>query len=157
MKISLVLGILLVLITNVRSQDNDSIIFQKGHFLNHGKVLRSRDLLEITNSNPEANLYIKKSIKMRQITSIVCLSGIGVILGGSLAYMVTNNYSYFQAGNIFGSVALASCVPMYLIYTSREKKGVEIYNSNLTSTKIRDDPSVCIGFKNTQLGIFLNF
>ena len=113
----------------------DTIIFKKGKFQQNGKLLKPKQLLEITKTNPEAFKYMQKAHKNYAPASILGAIGgfgIGYPLGGLIGGR-DMNWTVFGIGAGF----IASSIPFSSAYVKNAKTAVSIYNQGLQKTGYR--------------------
>lgn len=134
-KILLILILAIISNLSFAQAPQDTIVIKKSLFLQNGKPLKPKQLLEITKVNPAAFEYMQKGQKNyapAQIFGFIGGFGIGYPLGGVLGG-AKMNWTVFGIG--FGFIAAS--IPFSNAYTKNAKTAVSIYNQGLQKTSYR--------------------
>lgn len=131
--------ILLILILAISSNllfaqaPQDTIVIKKSMFLQNGKPLKPKQLLEITKTNPEAFEYMQKAhmnYAPASIFGFIGGFGIGYPIGGLIGGAKMN-------WTVFGFGFIAASIPFSNAYIKNSKTAVNIYNKGLQKTGYR--------------------
>ena len=114
----------------------DTIVINKSVFMQNGKFLRSKQLLKITKTNPEALKYMQKACKNN--APALLLNSIGGFcifspIWARLTAGIKMNWQIFGIGAGF----IAASIPFYSGYDKNAKTAVIIYNQGLQKTGYR--------------------
>jgi len=105
-------------------------------FLQNGKKLRPRHLLEITQSNPEAYKEMKTAKSNYDAGFAIGFAG-GFLVGWTIGSALTEeNPNWILAG--VGASLIVISLPFSNAYTKHAKNGVEIHNSRLRPTGLNN-------------------
>lgn len=113
----------------------DTIVFKKGTFQQNGKLLKPKQLLEITKVNPEAFEYMQKAQKNYAPASIFSFIG-GFGIGYPLGRLVGGGEMDWTIFGI-GAGFIAASIPFSSAYVKNAKTAVGIYNQGLQKTGYR--------------------
>jgi hypothetical protein len=130
MKKLLLLAILIISSHLIFAQaPQDTIEIKKSAFLQNGKLLKPKQLLEITKTNPVAFECMQKARKNyvpAAVLGFIGGFGMGYSLGGLIGGRETN-WTVFGIGAGF----IAASIPFSSAYAKNAKKAVLIYNQGL--------------------------
>lgn len=107
----------------------DTIVIKKRGFLLNGKLLKPKQLLEVTKTNPLAFEYMQKAQKNFVPASILGTIG-GFGIGFPLGTLIASgkmNWTIFGIGASF----IAVSIPFSSAYAKNAKKAVLTYNQGL--------------------------
>ncbi|MCA1763838.1 MAG: hypothetical protein LC664_12725 [Flavobacteriales bacterium] len=115
----------------VSAQNGDSRIKLEGKgmsqtFVQNSRILRPKDLVEITREYPEAHAFMKKAKTNSDFASVVGFVGgglIGIPVGAQLGGGEPN---WILAG--VGAAVLVMAIPLSSGFKNNAEKGAEIYN-----------------------------
>lgn len=131
-KLTLLFIAVLILFTNLTFGQNqtDSITFKKkGIYLQNGKILKPKQLLEITKDNPEAYALMKKAQTNYAFANVFSFTG-GFIVGWQLGSLVGGGEpNWGVAGAGVGVVLIA--IPFSSAYIKHSQNAVDLYNASL--------------------------
>ena len=133
----LILLAIIVISSNIllAQAPQDTIAYKKGKFQQNGKLLKPKQLLEITKTNPIAFEYMQKAKKNytpSQILGSIGGFGIGYPLG-RLVGGGEMDWTIFGIGAGF----IAASIPFSSAYVKNAKNAVSIYNQGLQKTGYR--------------------
>ncbi len=113
----------------------DTIVIKRSAFMQNGKLLKSKQILEITKTNPLAFEYMQKAQKNlvpATIFSALGGFGIGYSLGGLIGGREIN-WTVFGVGAGF----VVASIPFSSAYAKNAKAAVLTYNEGLQKTGYR--------------------
>lgn len=136
MRKMILLGLLLTTIVAVSAQNaSDSIEVKKGRgtsYLQGGKVLTPKQLLDITQPVPEAHAEMKVAKSNYNVATVLGFAG-GFLIGWPLGTAIAGgDPEWVMAGIGAGLVGIS--IPLLSAYNKRSQKAVDIYNSTLQQT-----------------------
>ncbi|MFC2152716.1 hypothetical protein ACFLSE_09320 [Bacteroidota bacterium] len=153
----LLIGILFLNTNILIAQESNKIETKQNFgviFLQNGKKLTPKQLLEITKDNPEAYQEMKIAKSNYAAANVLSFTG-GFMVGWQLANVMTGKeveYSFLGIGG--GLIGISIIVSQS--YSNHARKAVGIYNSSLTQTSMKK-VDFNFGFTRTGIGITMNF
>jgi hypothetical protein len=143
--------------TSVLAQSQDSISVEKRWgtvFTQNGKVLKPRQLLEITHVNPEAYQVMQQAKKNYDAGAVIGFIGgfmVGYPCGSAIA---GGDPEWALAGVGAGLIALS--IPFSTAYVKHTKRAVAIYNGSLVTEK-KEVAMVHFGVTSNGIGLKVAF
>lgn len=127
------------------------------HFEQNDEKIKLKEVIKATESNPEANLMIKKGRKNKTVADVLSfVSGglIGIPLGQSIAGGDPN----WTLAYIGGGIALVA-IPFTLRSLNKINKGVDKYNLSLKTASLKPsfEPEFHLITSSNGLGITMRF
>jgi len=157
-KITYVLiGILFLFVNTLKAQEPSRIETKQSFgviFLQNGKKLSPRQLLEITKDNPEAYEEMKIAKSNSDIGAIFGAAG-GFLVGYSLGSAISGGDPEWTIGGVGAGLILLS-IPFTSKYSKHAKLAVEMYNRSLSENRMKK-VDFNFGLTRTGIGITLNF
>ncbi len=156
-QILIMLCAFLLMGTSAIAQSQDSISVEKRWgtvFTQNGKVLKPRQLLEITQLNPEAHQLMLQAKKNYDVGVVIGAIGgfmVGYPCGSAIA---GGDPEWALAGVGAGLIALS--IPFSTAYVKHTKKAVAIYNGSLVTEK-KDVAMVNFGMTSNGIGLKVTF
>lgn len=153
----LLIGILFLNVYSLRAQESGKIETRQNLgvvFLQNGKKLTPKQLLEITKDNPEAYQAMKIAKSNYDIGSVFGFAG-GFMVGYPLGSALAGGEPNWTIAGIGAGLILIS-IPFSIKYSTQAKKAVGMYNSNLTETSFKK-VDFNFGYTRSGLGITMNF
>ncbi len=154
MRTTLILGLLLMSAINLLGQNaSDSIEVKKALgviFLQHGKRLAPRNLLEICKSNAESYAEMKTAKGNYDVGSVFGFIG-GFMVGWPIGTAIGGGEPNWTLAAIGGGLIVVS-IPFSSGYSRHAKKAVEIYNNGLKNIS-RNDMELKLGLTGNGFGI----
>lgn len=153
----LFIGMLLLNLNLLRAQEDGKIEIKQNFgviFIQNGKTLNPKQLLEITKSIPDAYHEMKIAKSNYTTANTLSFTGgfiVGWQLGNVLMQKEVNYYLFGLGGGLIGVSLLVS-----QSYSKHAKKAVEIYNNSLTQINTKNI-NIQLGLTSSGLGIIMNF
>lgn len=104
-------------------------------FRQNGRNLTPRQLLDITQSNPEAYQKMQKARSNHQVGSVIGFAG-GLLVGSTLGTIIGGGEANWTLAGI-GAGLIGVSVPFSSAYTRHAKEAVKIYNAGSKKTGMR--------------------
>jgi hypothetical protein len=117
-------------------------------FRQHGQNLTPRQLMDLTQSNPEAHQKMQKARSNHQVGSVIGFAG-GLLVGSTLGTAVSGGDANWTLAGI-GAALIGVSVPFSSAYTRHAKEAVKIYNGGSKQTGMR---TLDLGFTLTGSGM----
>ncbi len=153
----LLIGILFLNINFLKAQESEKIETKRSFgvvFLQNGKKLAPKQLLEITKSNPEAYREMKIAKSNYDIGSVIGFAG-GFMVGWPLGTAIAGGEANWTVAGIGAGLILVS-IPFSTKYSKHAKNAVEIYNDGL-KTPTNSKVAFNFGVTRSGIGITMNF
>jgi uncharacterized membrane protein YedE/YeeE len=152
------LGLLLILSYSLYGQSiSDTIEVQKAMgvvFLQKGQKLTPRQLLEISESNPESYAEMKIAKGNYDAGSVFGFTG-GFLVGWPLGTAVAGGDPNWTMAAI-GAGLIGISIPFSVAYSKHARKAVEIYNGGLKQTGF-NSVETRVGLTSGGSGLKINF
>ncbi|MGV3641105.1 MAG: hypothetical protein ACO1NZ_11335 [Adhaeribacter sp.] len=136
MKNLVAIGIFLLMYLPLFAQNSsDSIVVKKAMgvvFLQNGKTLKPRQLLDITQSNPEAFQEMKKAKSNFDVGYVFSLAG-GTLVGWTLGTALGGGEPNWAVAGV-GAGLIGVSIPFSAAYSKHAKNAVRTYNGALHHT-----------------------
>ena len=123
-------------------------------FSKNGEVLRPKELLEITKSNPEAYKAMKKAKTNNDVGSVIGGIG-GALVGFPLGTAVAGGKANWTVAAV-GAGLIAVSIPFIIGYAKNARKAVNIYNSDLAQSQLAK-PELKFGLNSYGIGVKVTF
>ena len=153
----LLIGILFLNCGILKAQEPNEIEIKQNIgvvFLQNGKKLTPKQLLEITKNNPEAYQEMKIAKSNYDIGSVFGFAG-GFMVGWPLGSALAGGDPNWTIAGIGAGLIIIS-IPFSTKYSKHAKNAVGIYNNSLTQTGMKK-VDFNFGFTRTGIGITMNF
>ena len=153
----LLIGMLFLDCGILKAQEQNEIEIKQNlgvMFLQNGKKLTPKQLVEITKVNPEAYQEMKIAKSNHDIGSIFSFAG-GFMLGWTLGSVLTDEEPNIAIAGV-GAGLLIISIPFSTSYSKHAKNAVGIYNNGLTQSGMRK-LDFDLGFTASGIGITVNF
>ena len=113
-----------------------------------------RDLLEITQSNPEAYQEMKRAKSNHSLANVMGFIG-GGLIGWPIGTAIGGGEPKWVLAGA-GAVVLFFAIPLSTGYNKRSKSAVEIYNSGLAQSQLKS-PSFTLASTQNGIGLLISF
>ena len=125
-------------------------------FEQNNRRLSWKELISETELNIEANLLIKKAKSQNTISSILAITG-GGLIGVPIGQSTTNRKPNWILAYIGGGIVIIG-IPISIKATKNVKEGIDLYNSSLNSTPFYEfKPEFEIIANENGVGLSMNF
>ncbi|MBK6929738.1 MAG: hypothetical protein IPH12_02340 [Saprospirales bacterium] len=105
-------------------------------FRSNGKTLRPRQLLHLTQPNPEAHRYMQKAKTNYDLSFVLSFAG-GFLVGYPLGTAIAGGDANWTLAGIGAGLIVVS-VPFTVGYTKNAKEAARLYNAGLPKTGFRE-------------------
>ncbi len=156
-QILILLCALFLIGANALAQSQDSIKVEKRWgtvFTQNGKVLKPRQLLEITHVNPEAYQAMKQAKKNFDAGVTIGFIG-GFMVGYPCGTAIAGGDPEWALAGI-GAGLIALSIPFSTAYVKHTKRAVEIYNGTLI-TETKEVAQINFGATSAGIGLKVTF
>lgn len=123
-------------------------------FMQHGKNLTPKQLLEIVDSNPEAYNEMKVAKTNMDVATVFGVVG-GILIGYPVGYYLGGGDPPWAVAGVGAGLALIS-MPFSVAYTKHAKNAVRIYNDELRQTGC-NRVDFKLGMTSTGVGVWVSF
>ena len=157
LRISLITVFVISFLVSFSQNQTDSIMVEKrigSVFTQNGKVLKVRQLLEITKVNPDAYAKMKVAQTNNTAASIFAVAG-GFLVGWTLGTAIGGGDPNWVLAGVGGGL-IAIGIPFSIGFNKNAKEAVSIYNGGLQepeTTKLK----LNFGVSNNGIGIRVAF
>ena len=124
-------------------------------FEQNGKRLSWKNLVNVTESNIQSNLLIKKAKSQNTISNILAFAG-GGLIGIPIGQSIYDREPNWTLAYIGGGIAVIG-LPIAIKASKNAKKGIDLYNSSLNSTSGYFEPEFKIIANGNGIGLSMNF
>lgn len=124
-------------------------------FIQNEERLSWKELVEVTESNIEANLLIKKAKSQNTISNVLAFVG-GGLIGIPLGQSLNDRDPNWSLAYIGGGIALIG-VPLTFSAFNKVNKGIDDYNLSVNSNAFRFKPEFRIIASDNGIGLSMNF
>lgn len=153
----LLIGMLFLNCGILKAQEQNKIEIKQNlgvMFLQNGKKLTPKQLVEITKVNTESYQEMKIAKSNHDIASVFSFAG-GFMVGWTLGSVLTGEEPNITIAGVGAGLIIIS-IPFSTSYSKHAKKAVGIYNSGLTQYGMRK-LDFDLGFTASGIGITVNF
>jgi len=153
----LFVGLILSLSINLKAQKQEPIKVEKRFgtvFTQNGKVLKPRQLLELTEDNPEAFKSMLQAKKNYDAGMVFGAIG-GFMVGWPCGTAIAGGDPEWALAGI-GAGLIAISIPFSTAYVKHTKNAVSYYNNSLTTVK-EDVAQINIGLTGSGIGLKVTF
>ena len=113
-----------------QNQTDSITVKKKGVYLQNGKILKPKELLEITKNNPEAYALMKKAQTNYAFANVFSFTG-GFMIGWQLGSLIGGGEANWGvAGAGAGTILIA--IPFSSAYIKHSQNAVDLYNADLS-------------------------
>lgn len=133
---------------------NDSLVFQKGSFLQNGKPLSRIKVTGIVMNNSEAYKYLKSAFNDLGVANFFASFG-GVLIGWPLGTAIAGGKPMWVLAIAGGGIALIS-LPIYSSFRKKSARAVSVYNQGLSTRQITG-MRLKLKFSGNGIGLLLKF
>lgn len=155
MKRLIIISILLVSFSQIFAQNQtDTIEVKKTVFKQNGKILKTRQLLEITKINQEAYKEMKIAKSNYDAGNVFGFLG-GFMVGYPIGTAIGGGDANWTLAGI-GAGLIIIAIPFSIAYSKHAKNAVKIYNNGLLKTESRKI-DFNFGFTCDGIGIRMTF
>ncbi|NEN24527.1 hypothetical protein G3O08_13550 [Cryomorpha ignava] len=127
---------------------------KKGVFEQNGMRLTPKQLLKITESNPEAYQEMKKAKENYDFANVLGFIG-GGLIGWPIGTAIGGGEPHWILAGVGGAVLLC-IIPLSNGYNNRSMNAVEMYNSGLVQSQYKV-PSFKLGSTQNGIGLLISF
>lgn len=127
---------------------------KKGVFEQNGMRLTPKQLLKITESNPEAYQEMKKAKENYDFANVLGFIG-GGLIGWSIGTAIGGGEPQWILAGVGGAVLLG-IIPLSKAYNNRSMNAVEMYNTGLAQGQF-DKPSFSLSSTKNGIGLLVSF
>lgn len=130
-------------------------VFGGYQFLQDGKTLNLNKMQDIMKDNKEA-FDLVQSAKSNQTWAMILGGAGGGLIGYPIGTAIGGGEPQWALAGA-GVALIVATIPIVKGFNTKTKKAVDLYNSGITSTSYRFQPSFNLKLKGTNLGISMNF
>ncbi|CAN5389578.1 hypothetical protein BH23BAC1_BH23BAC1_06020 [soil metagenome] len=157
-KLPLVLMLLIGTVLPSMAQSFTDPIEIKGNkqntFYQYGNKLSPRQIIYITQENPEATLYMKRAKSNSDLATFFSFTG-GMLIGWPVGTMFAGARPNWAIAGI-GMGVLVVSLPFNTTYQKHARNAVEVYNEGL-GPFVKDPITYKLGVSGNGLGVQMNF